>query len=157
MAMVVMDKQDYIDKALYLLSDTSTYKTMHKDPTIRLRNSLITKLKDVKQQGGINDITYRKYTKLVWSPRFYGLPKIHKTGTPLRPFMSSRGSITYVMAKELAGSIHSLVGQSLHHLRNTQHFVQHIQQAKLETGDVMASYDVKDLFTSVPVNPCKYK
>ena len=59
-AMVVMDKQDYIDKALSLLSDTNTYKTIHKDPTTRLRNSLITKHKDIKQQGGLSDNTYRK-------------------------------------------------------------------------------------------------
>ena len=47
-AMVVMDKQDYMDKALTLLSDTSTYKTIHKDPTTQLRNSLNTKLRDTK-------------------------------------------------------------------------------------------------------------
>ena len=43
-AMVVMDKQDYMDKAVSLLSDTITYKIIHKDPTTRLRNSLITNL-----------------------------------------------------------------------------------------------------------------
>ena len=32
-AMVVMDKQDYTDKALSLLADTSTYWIINKDPT----------------------------------------------------------------------------------------------------------------------------
>ena len=67
--------------------------------------------------------------------------------------MSSRGSITYGVAKELANIIDPLVGQSPHHLKNTQHFVQHIQKVKLEPGEVMTSYDVKALFTSVPVDP----
>ena len=67
--------------------------------------------------------------------------------------MSSRGSITYRVAKELAGIIHPLVGQSQHYLRNTQHFIEKIQQVKLQPGQVISSYDVKALFTSVPVDP----
>ena len=86
-------------------------------------------------------------------PKFYGLPKIHKVGTPLRPIVSSRGSITYGVAKELAYIIKPLVGQSPHHLKNTQHFVQQLQGKKLEPGEVITSFDVKALFTSVPVHP----
>ena len=32
-------------------------------------------------------------------PRFYGFPNIHKTGTPLRPVISSKDSVTYGVAK----------------------------------------------------------
>ena len=49
--------------------------------------------------------------------RFYGLPKIHKVGTHLRPIVSHRGSITYGVAKELSYIIKPLVGQSPHHLK----------------------------------------
>ena len=83
----------------------------------------------------------------------FGHPKIHNIGIPLRPIVSSRGSITYGVAKELAGIICPLVGQSPHHLKNAQNFVQHTQKARLEPGEVMASYDVKVLFSSVPVDP----
>ena len=86
-------------------------------------------------------------------PKFYGLPKIHKTGTHLRPIVSSRGSITYGVAKELSHIIKPLVGQSPHHLKNTQHFIQQLQGKKFETGEIITSYDVKALFTSVPVQP----
>ena len=68
--------------------------------------------------------SYRKlYPTSSVAQKFYGLLKIHKVGTALRPIVSSRGSITYGMAKELANIIHPLVGQSPHHLKNTQHFV----------------------------------
>ena len=43
-AMVVMDKQDYMGKALTLLTDTSNYNTINKDPTTRFRNKLISTL-----------------------------------------------------------------------------------------------------------------
>ena len=91
-------------------------------------------------------------TQLMLAPKFYDVPKILKQTLP-NTHLSSRGSITYGMAKELAGIMHPLVGQSPHQLRNTQHFVQQIQQTKLEQGEVMESFDVKALFTSVPVHP----
>ena len=58
-----------------------------------------------------------------------------------------------VVAKELAHIIKPLVGQSPHHLKNTQHFIQQLQGKKLEPGEVITSFDVKALFTSVPVHP----
>ena len=62
-------------------------------------------------------------------------------------------SITYGVAKELAKIICPLVGKCPHHFKNTQHFVQHIKEVKLEPGEVMTSYDVMALFTSVPMDP----
>ena len=62
-------------------------------------------------------------------------------------------SITYGVAKELAYIIKPLVGQSPHHLKNTQHFIQQLQGKRLEPGEVITSFDVKALFTSVPVAP----
>ena len=46
-----------------------------------------------------------------------------------------------------------MVGQSPHHLRNTQNFVQHIKDIKLQQDECIMSYDVKALFTSVPIVP----
>ena len=40
-AMVVMDQQDYNNKAQALLQDTNTYKVLPKDPTPQLKNKLI--------------------------------------------------------------------------------------------------------------------
>ena len=65
--------------------------------------------------------------------------------------MSSRGSITYGVAKELAYIIKPLVGQSPHHLKNPQHLIQQLQDKRLEQGEVITSFDVKAFFTSVPV------
>ena len=40
-----------------------------------------------------------------------------------------------------------------HHLKNTQNFIQQLQGKRLEPGEVITSFHVKDLFTSVPVAP----
>ena len=72
---------------------------------------------------------------------------------PPKSIVSSRGSITYEVAKELANIICLLIGQCPHHLKNTHHFIQDIKEVKLEPGEVMTSYHVKALFTSVPMDP----
>ena len=149
-----MDQQDYNNNAQALLQDTNTYKVLHKDPTPQLKNKLITLLKNIKQTGGLSTQKYKQlYPTSAVPPKFYGLLKIHKTGTPLRPIVSSSGSITYGVAKELSHIIKPLVGQSSHHLKNTQHFIQQLQGKNLEAGEIITSYDVKVLFTSVPVQP----
>ena len=85
-------------------------------------------------------------------PSFMAFPN-SQNRYPLRPMVSSRGSITCGVAKELSHIIKPLVGQSPHHLKNTQHFIQQLQGKKLQTGEIITSCDVKALFTSVPVQP----
>ena len=101
-AMVVMDRDDYHHKADALLQE-STYWPIPNDPTNKYKTRLIALLKTIKAEGGINEATYKKlYPTGAGSPKFYGLPKIHKTGTPLRPIVSSIGGVTYATSKELS-------------------------------------------------------
>ena len=85
-------------------------------------------------------------------PKFYGLPKIHKTGTPLRPIVSSRGSVTYGVANILAKVLKPMVGKSPHHIQSTRDFVNRLQGVTLLPGECLCSYDVTTLFTSVPID-----
>ena len=86
-------------------------------------------------------------------PTFYGLPKIHKLDTPLRPIVSSCGSVTYGVAKELGTILKPLVAKSPHHISSTQDFVEQVKHITLASGECLSSYDVSALFTSVPVDP----
>ena len=86
-------------------------------------------------------------------PKFYGLPKIHKPDTPLRPIVSSCRSVTYGVAKELAKILKPLVGKTSHHISSTQAFVEQVKYIILAPGECLSSYDVSALFTLVPVDP----
>ena len=57
-AMVIMDRQDYISKANTLLNQ-NTYRAIPWDPTNTIKNKLITILKRVKNQTGISNQTYK--------------------------------------------------------------------------------------------------
>ena len=152
-AMVVLEKEDYIRKSEDLLKK-NTYRELTADPTNKYKNKLISLLKTIKSQGGINNTTYRRlYPTGAVSPKYYGLPKIHKPGAPLRPIISSRGSATYETAKELANIIKPLVGRSPHHVMNNKDFLENIKDIKLQPDECMMSFDVSALFTSIPIDP----
>ena len=85
--------------------------------------------------------------------KFYGLPKIHKPDTFLRPIVSSCGSVTYGVAKELAKILKPLVCKSPHHVNSNQDFVEQTKHITLAPGECFSSYDVSTLFTSAPVDP----
>ena len=151
--MVVMDKEDYNTKSEELLQ-SSTYKILTTDPTNRRKNKLISLLKSIKAEGGISESTYRRlYPTGATTPKYYGLSKVHKKDTPLRPIVSSIGSATYETAKELSRILKPLVGRSTHHVRNNQDFIHSIEEITVEPEECMMSFNVKALFTSIPIQP----
>ena len=99
----------------------------------------------------MQDNIYKKmYPTGVSPPKFYGLPKIHKN-IPLRPIVSSIGSVAYGVAKVLAEIIKPLMGCSQHHVHNSQQFAEEMKEMKLEKGECIISYDIIALFTSIPI------
>ena len=149
---MIMDKPDYNTKAQELLNDKKTYKEINTDPTNKLKTKLISLLKKIKAEGGIEEQLYKKmYPMGAVAPKFYGLLKIHKRDIPLRPIVSSRGSINYEVAKELSRILRPQVGKSPHHIKNTGDFVQQVRGIKLQPTECITSYDVSALFTSVPI------
>ena len=84
-------------------------------------------------------------------PNSMGYPRYTKRGTPLRPIVSSNGAVTYTTAKELSRILKPLVGKSPNHIHNNQDFTEHLKGIQLGPDEVMVSYDVRALFTSVPI------
>ena len=95
MVMVLLDKQVYINKVQDLLTDKDRYRLITGDPTTKHKNELIQILQTIKAQGKLGDITYYRHYLLNAVPKFYGLPRIHKHGTPISPIISSRGAFNY--------------------------------------------------------------
>ena len=109
--MVVLDKEDYITKAESLLSQPA-YRVLPRDPTNQIKAKLIIKLRRIKKDTNLGEGMYKTmYPTGCIPPKFYRLPKIHNTGNPLRPIVSSRGSVTYGVAKVLSKVLKPLVGK----------------------------------------------
>ena len=121
--MVIIDRKDYITKVKALLSQPA-YRLLPRDPTNKIRAMLITKLRRMKKNNDLEEGMYKAmYPTGYVPPKFYGLPKFHKTGNPLRPMVSSRGSVTYGVAKVLSTVLKPSVGKSPHHIQSTSDFV----------------------------------
>ena len=126
-SVVVMDTEEYNKKAEELLQQP-TYKPIPTHPTSRYKNKLINMLKSIKADRSISEAIYKRlYPSGAGSPKFYGLPKIHKEVMPLGPIVSSTGAITYATSKELSRILKPLVGRSQYHVQNTQDFIQQIE------------------------------
>ena len=145
-AMVVMDRKKYLDKVEGLLAQLA-YKTITSDPINKLKAKLTQKLKRIKRETNMEEGMYRTmYPTGCTAPKFYGLPKIHKTSTPLRPIVSSRGSVTFGVAKAIVKIHKPLVGKLPHHIQSTRDFVNKVSEVTLLAGECLSSYDVTALF-----------
>ena len=83
-------------------------------------------------------------------PKFYGLPKIIKTGTSLRPIVSGRESVTYGCPYK---GVKTISGQMSLLCTSTNGFVNRAKRVTLLLVECLKSYDVTALLTSVPIDP----
>ncbi|GAA55527.1 hypothetical protein CLF_108233 [Clonorchis sinensis] len=84
--------------------------------------------------------------------QFYGLRKVHKEGTPLRPIVSLPGTPSYKLAKELWRRLKHLISGSEHTINNASQFLHRLRNANIEDDEIMLSFDVTSLFTSINHN-----
>ena len=59
---------------------------------------------------------------------FYGLPKAHKTGYPIRPIISTIGSYQYQLSKYLARAIRDARPQADSYIKDSFEFVKRIKE-----------------------------
>ena len=152
-ATVLLDRQKYDEKLLHLLSDETTYTKLKRDPAPSLERKMNALLLQLQKEGQLPRVLYlRLRSSAGQTPRLYGLPKIHKPDTPLRPIVSFISSPTYHLSQYLARVLSPLVGNTSTTVRNSQDFVEFISSQKLEDGEVLVSFDVVSLFTKVPTD-----
>ena len=83
---------------------------------------------------------------------FYGSPKVHKQGVPLRPIIATCGSPQSKLAKWLADILSPLLGTiSGSHILHSMDFVDRIRKLGPVKGKII-SLDVTALFTNVPLD-----
>nr|VZI01430.1 unnamed protein product [Spirometra erinaceieuropaei] len=110
---VVFDRTDYNQKAKSLLEDRQSYVLCESNLMKTLTREINATLLAMENSGAISPIDRRmaraQETALA---RFYGLPKVHKEGAPLRPIVSLKGTPTYVLAKWLFQRLKFLTSDS---------------------------------------------
>ena len=105
---------------------------------------------DLKRKGKISEELFSELRPTgSQPPRLYGLAKVHKDGTPLRPIVSMPGSAYQRVAKKVAAWL-SLVPECRINT-STEKVAKQIQNMHLPPDECLVSFDIVSLYTNVPV------
>ena len=149
----ILTTEQYRAKIDDLIANDETYEELRNDPTAIFTRKVREVLKSIEVKGNLTRGQYlQMYPSDPLPPLFYGLPKVHKPDIPLRPIVSTIGSVTYDVAKHLASILAPLVGNSEFHVKDSHDFVRFVRTLCLTEDETMVSFDVKSLFTSVPTD-----
>ena len=153
-AIVVMNSNEYALKMERLLSDCNVYQVLETPCDLKKwQTNFNSSLKNIVSQVD-KDVYQRCLSpKLPSLPYIYGLPKIHKVNSPLRPIVSSIKAPNKNLSLYLANVLGSQVGSvSDAHIKKTSDFLDFLKNDIKEPFDHMVSFDVVSLFTNVPLD-----
>ena len=157
---VIMNRSDYIEKMSGILSQENKFQLIGDaethDRTIQAERALQAFLLRAKKAGDLPNEVYERIRPVGTArPRMYGVPKIHKSGTPLRPILSMINAPQHELAKWLTDVLKPVVGKfSTHTVKDTFEFCENIQNYSAENdanNAFMCSFDITSLFTNIPL------
>ena len=154
---VILNKEDYNSKMLNIINDEKKFLKIgpvgDNLTIVKLEKKIIQILKDLVDK---NELSQEHYNLIrpVGSirPRLYGLPKLHKVDIPLRPILSMIRSPQHELARYLNSLLDPVLKYfSRYIVKDSFKFVDDLKlQGAKDT--FLCSFDVKSLFTSVPLN-----
>jgi len=151
---VILDKNEYIEKMESILRDKTKFFQIEDDCTsliIKREDQLNNMLRKLKDSHSIDKDTYSHLFTSGSKPGvLYGLPKVHKTGCPLRPILSAIGTLNYNISKYFVPILKTLTINEFT-IHDTFSFVKTILDIPSADSYIMASFDVTNLFTNVPL------
>ena len=162
---VILDKGEYVQKMSTILADTSKFRlvcdsldrpslqpgSIHK-LMLQVEDKVNRLLEKMKKLGMISKELYSDLFVSGTVPGIlYCLLKVHKLFVPLRPIFSACGTPTFRLAKYLVGILAPLTVDA-YTVQNSYQFADDIRQIEVKEGMFMASFDVENLFTNIPVH-----
>ena len=152
---VLLDKSVYVEKLTLILDDRDKFELIEKDPfkcIVQLEDKVNRVLNKLCNSGCFTKEVLKILQASGSNPgRLYGLPKVHKENYPLRPILSAIGTANYDVAKFLVPILAPLTTNE-YTLNDSFHFINCLRGTTFNEGYVMASFDVKSLFTQIPLD-----
>lgn len=147
---IAINKLDYITKTLNFL-DPTKYIKLKIDPTNKYQKIIKHTIHTCKSLFSDRDL--RKLTLMnPLAPKLYSLLKIHKIGNPIRPVVSFFSAPSYKLSKLLIDIIKTNTNFSARYsIKNSYDLVDKIKNVTLPSNAKFVSFDVSNLFPSIPV------
>ena len=152
---VIMDKQSYINGIYKIINDTTKFKKLTKDPTIKREGQLQRYLRKLKKEGHFTEDIYSKiYPSGSQPAKIYGQPKLHKSFAPesippLRPIVSSISTFNYNLSKYFCNLISPHIPVE-YCPQDSFTFTKELKEVSF-VNKFVVSYDVVSLFTNIPL------
>ncbi|XP_072142130.1 uncharacterized protein [Dermacentor andersoni] len=136
-----------------LLQDTSTYVKLARDPTKKVESEFQKLLTEVFKfvSPGRKNLNYRLLCHNGSAPALYGPPNIHKPDVPVRPIVNYTRSPLYQLSDYLHRILRPLAELTHTFVKDSAHFIEQIRSASIDDEEVTISFDVKSMFTCVPI------
>jgi len=152
---VLLDKLDYINKMNVILENQTEFNKIDSDIfklSLKLEDSLNRVLRKLLKENKIDKTFYNNAFSSGSSPGIlYGLPKIHKPNTPLRPILSALSSHNFNLAKCLIPWVTPFTS-NLHSINNSYNFKEWLLKIENVHQQFMASFDITSLYTNIPTS-----
>ena len=161
-AVVVLDKNDYYDKLNKIIDDDLRFSQFEYDlETNNIKECSkapwIIKEKQVQYQckkhikAIVDQFTYTKLYPTGSQPgKLYGTAKNHKKDCPLRPVLAAIGTAEYNLAKWLEQKIKPYLNNKFS-TSSSSTFINELLQIKPSNSDICVGFDIKSLYTNVPL------
>ena len=148
-----MDVEKYINEANHQLSDKRNYKTLQEDPTLQYShfvNGTIDRfkkenLRSKKLVDGLKSVNSKP-------PKFYISPEIHKENNLGRPVINSINCHTSEISRFVDHDLQTLVREIPLYIKDTNDFINKINNFPVPPNSLLATMDVKLLYASIPNN-----
>ena len=150
--LVLMKKSDYITKSDNIID---TYELVKKNPTNKLEEDTKELIKSTLQNKIPDDALRKILPQHSRTAEFYGLPKTHKPGNPLRPIVSACGDPLDKLSWFLQNILTQVLAFIPAHLTNTQSYLARMRDAfplGLPANSIVFSIDVCNLYGSIPIS-----
>nr|XP_047128840.1 uncharacterized protein LOC124809161 isoform X1 [Hydra vulgaris]XP_047128841.1 uncharacterized protein LOC124809161 isoform X1 [Hydra vulgaris] len=151
----ILDKKTYEEKILQLLEDKNTYDELPNDTTEMVTDKIINEIIMMRNARAIPE----KVANFILpntpsrTPLFYGLPKIHKQGTPLRPIVSGCDGPTDNLSEYVVKYLQPMAETLPAYFRDTTHLLRLLSNINSpESPITLITADVTSLYTNIPHN-----
>ena len=153
-AVVIQDRQSYIDEGLRQLNNPDFYIEVPNDLTNKHNSEVYQLLQDLVNDDQISAkcADYLHLPK-ARTPQLYLLPKIHKNKDPVpgRPIVSGNSSPTERISELADHFLQPLVQSTPSFVRDTTDFLSKIDEIEdLLPGTMLCTIDVTSLYTNIP-------
>ena len=159
LGIVILDTEDYINQCTSILENKQVYRLAKTYPHQIIQEEIentITPFKPVlKPTRLFNFLLPSSHNNQI--PKFYGLPKIHKTFKklpPMRPIVAQTSSPLTPSARFIDHVLQPLAQSYNDYIKNSTHLILRLKDMDIPENSVLVTIDVESLYPSIPQTEC---